>query len=227
MLQDHMRKAGDVCFAEVSRDSEGIKWAACRDNTFMFMWPCFIDYMDIFEELSSVFLAHHIFISSMIQFWKIIIANLCLWIGWNGGCAFLLSAGTYGLVDYTNYEDMKYAVSLLCTRAAGLLNCWPFYLLQTAAKSFWIHQIRKLDDSEFRNPWTRTYIRVYSIFCFNLCFFVSKPISICCSFIFITSDMCLCNLVQVLLLITFKFYDNIGSTEVCIRNICFSALNLI
>ncbi|GER47288.1 arginine/serine-rich splicing factor [Striga asiatica] len=58
-LKDHMRKAGDVCFAEVSRDSEG----------------------------------------------------------------------TYGLVDYTNYEDMKYA-------------------------------IRKLDDSEFRNPWTRTYIRV-------------------------------------------------------------------
>ncbi|KAK4489795.1 hypothetical protein RD792_000436 [Penstemon davidsonii] len=58
-LKDHMRKAGDVCFAEVSRDSEG----------------------------------------------------------------------TYGLVDYTNYEDMKYAM-------------------------------RKLDDSEFKNPWTRTYIRV-------------------------------------------------------------------
>ncbi|KAJ9539577.1 hypothetical protein OSB04_026083 [Centaurea solstitialis] len=58
-LKDHMRKAGDVCFAEVSRDSEG----------------------------------------------------------------------TFGLVDYTNYEDMKYA-------------------------------IRKLDDTEFRNPWTKTYIRV-------------------------------------------------------------------
>ncbi|XAR52151.1 hypothetical protein NMG60_11020074 [Bertholletia excelsa] len=58
-LKDHMRKAGDVCFADVSRDSEG----------------------------------------------------------------------TFGIVDYTNYEDMKYA-------------------------------IRKLDDTEFRNPWTRTYIRV-------------------------------------------------------------------
>nr|GMD80508.1 serine/arginine-rich splicing factor SR34A isoform X1 [Ipomoea batatas] len=58
-LKDHMRKAGDVCFAEVTNDSEG----------------------------------------------------------------------TFGLVDYTNYEDMKYA-------------------------------IRKLDDSEFKNPWTRTYIRV-------------------------------------------------------------------
>ncbi|TXG48525.1 hypothetical protein EZV62_024400 [Acer yangbiense] len=53
-LKDHMRKAGDVCFAEVSRDSEG----------------------------------------------------------------------TYGLVDYTNPDDMKYA-------------------------------IRKLDDTEFRNPWAR------------------------------------------------------------------------
>lgn len=58
-LKDHMRKAGDVCFAEVSRDSEG----------------------------------------------------------------------TFGLVDYTNSEDMKYA-------------------------------IRKLDDTEFRNPWARTTIRV-------------------------------------------------------------------
>lgn len=58
-LKDHMRKAGDVCFAEVSADSKG----------------------------------------------------------------------TFGLVDYTNYEDMKYA-------------------------------IRKLDDTEFRNPWTRTFIRV-------------------------------------------------------------------
>jgi len=58
-LKDHMRKAGDVCFTEVSRDSDG----------------------------------------------------------------------TFGLVDYTNYEDMKYA-------------------------------IRKLDDTEFKNPWTRSYIRV-------------------------------------------------------------------
>ncbi|XP_056857399.1 serine/arginine-rich splicing factor SR34A-like [Raphanus sativus] len=58
-LKDHMRKAGDVCFAEVTRDSDG----------------------------------------------------------------------TYGVVDYTNYDDMKYA-------------------------------IRKLDDTEFRNPWARGYIRV-------------------------------------------------------------------
>ncbi|MQM01565.1 hypothetical protein Taro_034322 [Colocasia esculenta] len=37
--------------------------------------------------------------------------------------------GTTGIVDYTNYDDMKYA-------------------------------IRKLDDSEFRNAFTRSYIRV-------------------------------------------------------------------
>lgn len=58
-LKDHMRKAGDVCFAQVFRE---------------------------------------------------------------GG-------GTIGIVDYTNYEDMKYA-------------------------------IRKLDDSEFRNRYSRSYIRV-------------------------------------------------------------------
>nr|XP_019706250.1 serine/arginine-rich-splicing factor SR34 isoform X1 [Elaeis guineensis] len=58
-VQDHMRRAGDVCFSEVFRD---------------------------------------------------------------GG-------GTTGVVDYTNYEDMKYA-------------------------------IRKLDDSEFRNAFSRAYIRV-------------------------------------------------------------------
>ncbi|KAI3756972.1 hypothetical protein L6452_04504 [Arctium lappa] len=58
-LKDHMRRAGDVCFAEVSCDSEG----------------------------------------------------------------------TFALVDYTNYEDMEYA-------------------------------IRKLDETEFENPWTKTHIRV-------------------------------------------------------------------
>uniref|UniRef100_A0A0D6R6R3 RRM domain-containing protein n=1 Tax=Araucaria cunninghamii TaxID=56994 RepID=A0A0D6R6R3_ARACU len=58
-LKDHMRRAGDVCFAEVYRKG----------------------------------------------------------------------SGTVGVVDYTTYEDMKYA-------------------------------IRKLDDSEFRNPFSRSYIRV-------------------------------------------------------------------
>ncbi|XP_031496072.1 serine/arginine-rich splicing factor SR34A-like isoform X1 [Nymphaea colorata] len=58
-LKDHMRKAGEVCFAQVFRDGDG----------------------------------------------------------------------AMGLVDYTNYEDMK-------------------------------HAIRKLDDTEFRNPFARSYIRV-------------------------------------------------------------------
>jgi len=39
------------------------------------------------------------------------------------------SNGTTGVVDYTNYDDMKYA-------------------------------IRKLDDTEFKNPFSRSYIRV-------------------------------------------------------------------
>uniref|UniRef100_A0A803KZU8 RRM domain-containing protein n=1 Tax=Chenopodium quinoa TaxID=63459 RepID=A0A803KZU8_CHEQI len=59
LLRDHMRKAGDVCFAQVFRDGEGMM----------------------------------------------------------------------GMVDYTNYEDMQYA-------------------------------IRKLDDTEFRNPFSKSYIRV-------------------------------------------------------------------
>ncbi|PKA57970.1 Pre-mRNA-splicing factor SF2 [Apostasia shenzhenica] len=58
-LKDHMRKAGDVCFAQVFRDGDG----------------------------------------------------------------------AMGLVDYTNYDDMKYAV-------------------------------RKLDDTEFKNPFARSFIRV-------------------------------------------------------------------
>ncbi|KAM7276503.1 hypothetical protein ACFE04_018369 [Oxalis oulophora] len=58
-LKDHMRKAGDVCFAEVYRDGDG----------------------------------------------------------------------AMGVVDYTNLDDMEYAV-------------------------------RKLDDTEFRNPWARSVIRV-------------------------------------------------------------------
>ncbi|KAK2965506.1 hypothetical protein RJ640_008856 [Escallonia rubra] len=58
-LKDHMRAAGDVCFAQVFRDGDG----------------------------------------------------------------------AMGIVDYTNYEDMRYA-------------------------------IRKLDDTEFRNPFGRSYIRV-------------------------------------------------------------------
>ncbi|KAL0729935.1 hypothetical protein Bca4012_026028 [Brassica carinata] len=68
-LKDHMRKAGDVCFAEVTRDRDG----------------------------------------------------------------------AYGVVDYTNYDDMKYA-------------------------------IRKLDDTEFKNPWARGYIRVKM----ELCVYCSK-----------------------------------------------------
>lgn len=108
--------------------------------------------------------------------------------------SYLLNAGTYGLVDYTNYEDMKYAVSLLGTRSAKsfkllLFLIWSKQLL----KHFWINQIRKLDDSEFRNPWTRTYIRVSStfllFFVLSIAFIVHMPskflTSTFCSFIFV------------------------------------------
>eukprot|EP01018_Ginkgo_biloba_P001214 Gb_13475 [translate_table: standard] len=46
---------------------------------------------------------------------------------------FRRSGGAVGIVDYTSYEDMKYAFSPL--------------------------EIRKLDDSEFRNPFSRSYLR--------------------------------------------------------------------
>ncbi|KAB5527436.1 hypothetical protein DKX38_021283 [Salix brachista] len=48
-------------------------------------------------------------------------------------------SGTTGIIDYTNYEDMKYAVSYL-----------PNFPLT----------IKKLDDSEFRNAFSRAYVRV-------------------------------------------------------------------
>ncbi|KAM7267623.1 hypothetical protein ACFE04_009789 [Oxalis oulophora] len=66
-LKDHMRKAGDVSFADVSRDSDG----------------------------------------------------------------------TFGIVDYTNTDDMNYAV-------------------------------RKLDDTEFKNPWARAHIRVIFLSFFDV-----------------------------------------------------------
>lgn len=37
---------------------------------------------------------------------------------------FLENAGTYGLVDYTNYEDMKYAVSIILVQPSWLSYCY-------------------------------------------------------------------------------------------------------
>ena len=72
-----MRKAGDVCFAEVSRDSEGRTLFVVEYN----------------YEYVFFFFLHEFY--------------------WHGSVILTknLNAGTFGLVDYTNYEDMKYAVS--------------------------------------------------------------------------------------------------------------------
>ena len=77
-------------------------------------------------------------------------------------------AGTTGIVDYTNYDDMKYAVSYLFTSMDYL------FILKEALHNvisnkylnnfqFWyfaLLQIKKLDDSEFRNAFSKGYVRV-------------------------------------------------------------------
>lgn len=105
-------------------------------------------------------------------------------------CVFIYS-GTFGLVDYTNSEDMKYAVSYYL---ACVLIC-DFVLCNLLADSIMLYQIRKLDDTEFKNPWTRTFIRVSSKFEHCLClagflylqdtsFFVNGLVLAACSYSF-------------------------------------------
>lgn len=98
-----------------------------------------------------------------------------------------LYAGLTGIVDYTNYDDVKYAVSILNLYHQIFLSVFfllfLFYLhicrfLFLFYLSWILHgcnfdqhcwyssitlcciQIRKLDDSEFRNAFSRSYIRV-------------------------------------------------------------------
>lgn len=77
---------------------------------------------------------------------------------------FSLHSGTYGVVDYTNPEDMKYAVSFLKINSSFFLIFLCLCLcitiaIQPVMYSSFI-QIRKLDDTEFRNPWARGRITV-------------------------------------------------------------------
>lgn len=68
-----------------------------------------------------------------------------------------------GIVDYTNYDDMKYAASDFTGLILELMSCFlslkshffflMFYFL------FYM-QIKKLDDSLFRNQFSRAYVRV-------------------------------------------------------------------
>ncbi|KAK6937379.1 F-box domain [Dillenia turbinata] len=61
-------------------------------------------------------------------------------------------SGTTGIVDYTNYDDMKYAFALVSTTRISMCTS-----IIGASSSL---QIRKLDDSEFRNAFGRAYVRV-------------------------------------------------------------------
>lgn len=82
-------------------------------------------------------------------------------------------------MDYTNYEDMKYAVSHLTIMVLFISNqrtsgitflepCFVSYLI-SAKRTFNVGdftlffgfmQIKKLDDSEFRNAFSKSYVRV-------------------------------------------------------------------
>lgn len=64
-----------------------------------------------------------------------------------------------GVVDYANYEDMKRAVSCLILYVVDMLI--SMYLFLWINRPFPLMQIRKLDDSEFRNAFSRAFIRVY------------------------------------------------------------------
>lgn len=64
-------------------------------------------------------------------------------------------------MDYTNYDDMKYAVSCWEKSFDLLHTCFGLNMIGDVSA----FQIRKLDDTEFRNPWARAYIRVTIPFC--------------------------------------------------------------
>ncbi|KAK9219185.1 hypothetical protein WN943_007825 [Citrus x changshan-huyou] len=99
-LKDHMRRAGDVCFSQVFRDRGG-KW-----NWLNYIGGCFGfgEEKSIGERFEK-------------QEGSSVVECLAVYIGMTG------------IVDYTSYDDMKYA-------------------------------IRKLDRSEFRNAFSRSYVRV-------------------------------------------------------------------
>lgn len=72
-----------------------------------------------------------------------------------------------GVVDYNNYDDMKYAVGLITSLfACSFLFLFEFWQIFNQFLPFivviWFSvQIRKLDDSLFRNQFSKAYIRVH------------------------------------------------------------------
>lgn len=88
-------------------------------------------------------------------------------------------AGTTGIVDYTNYDDMKYAVShffayMVLFISKDIMDIFSQALLCFTSYKIlrFLLQIKKLDGSEFRNAFSKSYVRVWPEFdCENLYFF--------------------------------------------------------
>ncbi|THF97589.1 hypothetical protein TEA_007591 [Camellia sinensis var. sinensis] len=130
-LKDHMRRAGDVCFSQVFRDRDVVKctWLGFVKSHFAPVLTGFMVGKGIltnfgisFEYMSVDNGAHHKLDMSIGELNGMLIEKLSL-------IAFGYARCMRGIVDYTNSDDMKYA-------------------------------IRKLDDSLFRNQFSRAYIRV-------------------------------------------------------------------
>ena len=113
-----MRKGGDVCFSQVFRDGRGethSNWnvgllilpEAWGFVCFTILWEVCI--CDCKKSLWTFF---HCFLASIMS------DSLMYY------CCFL---GTTGIVDYTNYDDMKYAVSICFSSFCG--NIMYYYIL--------------------------------------------------------------------------------------------------
>lgn len=82
--------------------------------------------------------------------------------------------GMTGIVDYTNYDDMKRAVSCCAVLNFLLFFENPGFIHHSIIGfelivSFVYLQIKKLDDSEFRNAFSRAYVRVCHYICVICC----------------------------------------------------------
>jgi len=70
-------------------------------------------------------------------------------------------------VDYTNYDDMKYAVShffayMVLFISKDIMDIFSQALLCFTSYKIlrFLLQIKKLDGSEFRNAFSKSYVRV-------------------------------------------------------------------
>lgn len=110
-------------------------------------------------------------------------SNLLKWL-----CLLLISikwvihSGTTGIVDYTSYDDMKYAVCSCCDLQliSIYLSCLLGELNMLILFLFW--QIKKLDDTEFKNAFSRSYIRVRLylplVLSLSLSLYIDRPVCV-------------------------------------------------